>query len=325
MKHFKPPLQDQPIPTTPYLHTATAMVLGGALLATTGARAEQPPPPCHANPQAAADVATVRNRGDVAQLPDVLSDALQRLADPPHTYLPMQVYAEADKPSQLFQYYLLDTNGFEPNVFTTTIPGVNDSAMLTATGAELRPADDRRRCASCSSPSPACRPIPNDVAAFIDVFTDISGLFVINNESGWYEGWMIHDLRVADGRAAARGRPRAVRHHHRSADADAAAAMGNRQQRRRARSSRSTAARALPERDDHFPDRQTNVVPIQLSMGATTACSRRDATRTGSSTTRPTGFIRCTSCRSRAASRTRSSGSRRRLSSIGPGSAAARS
>ncbi len=25
---------------------------------------------------------------------------------------------------------------------------------------------------------------------------DFSGLFIINNESGWYEGWMISDIRV---------------------------------------------------------------------------------------------------------------------------------
>jgi hypothetical protein len=36
---------------------------------------------------------------------------------------------------------------------------------------------------------------PEDQRATIDVFTDISGLCLINNESGWYEGWMIHDLR----------------------------------------------------------------------------------------------------------------------------------
>ena len=30
--------------------------------------------------------------------------------------------------------------------------------------------------------------------AFIDIFTDISGLFVIDNESGWYEGWLMWDL-----------------------------------------------------------------------------------------------------------------------------------
>jgi hypothetical protein len=46
-------------------------------------------------------------------------------------------------------------------------------------------------------PKPGLPTDPNDVGAFIDIFTDISGLFVINNESGLYEGWMIHDLRVA--------------------------------------------------------------------------------------------------------------------------------
>jgi hypothetical protein len=46
-------------------------------------------------------------------------------------------------------------------------------------------------------PKPGLPTDPNNVRAFIDIFTDISGLFVINNESGWYEGWMIHDLTVA--------------------------------------------------------------------------------------------------------------------------------
>ena len=90
------------------------------------ARAEQPQPPCHPNPNAAADRAEVAGRGDVVNLPQPLKDRLVQLADRPHTYLPMQAFAEADKPSRLFQYYLLDTSGFEPNVFTTTFPGVND-------------------------------------------------------------------------------------------------------------------------------------------------------------------------------------------------------
>src|SRR5258705_4330128 len=67
-------------------------------------------PPCHPNPTADADVATVRNRGDIAQLPKPLKDRLLRLAARPHTYLPLQAFAEADGPSQLFQYYLIDTN-----------------------------------------------------------------------------------------------------------------------------------------------------------------------------------------------------------------------
>jgi len=90
------------------------------------ANAEQPSPPCHPNPNAAADRQTVATRADVTQLPQPLQAQLIRLADRPHTYLPLQVFAEADKPSQLFQYYLLSTDGFEPNVFTTLFPGIND-------------------------------------------------------------------------------------------------------------------------------------------------------------------------------------------------------
>jgi hypothetical protein len=47
----------------------------------------------------------------------------------------VQVFNEADKPSQLFQYYLLDTNGFQPNEFTAIIPGINDGAIPTAANA----------------------------------------------------------------------------------------------------------------------------------------------------------------------------------------------
>jgi hypothetical protein len=89
------------------------------------AYAEQPPPPCHPNPNAAQDVATVTGRDDIANLPAPLKDRLAQLADRPHSVLPLQVYAEADGSSQLFQYYLLDTAGFEPNVFTTRIPPVS--------------------------------------------------------------------------------------------------------------------------------------------------------------------------------------------------------
>src|SRR2546428_6344660 len=45
-------------------------------------------------------------------------------------------------------------------------------------------------------PKPGLPTDPEDPRAFVDIFTDISPLFVINNESGWYEGWMIHDITV---------------------------------------------------------------------------------------------------------------------------------
>src|SRR5258705_13105963 len=138
---------------------------------------------------------TVAKRGDIQTLPAELQDRLVQLAGRPHSVLPLQVFNEADSPSQLFQYYLLDTHNFEPNVFTTLIPGVNDTAMLTATGGNCGlPTIGTVRLVV--EPKPDLPTNPNNVRAFIDVFTDISGLFVINNESGWYEGWMIHDLTV---------------------------------------------------------------------------------------------------------------------------------
>src|ERR1700740_1246317 len=171
------------------------MALGIAFGALSNAYAEQPPPPCHPNPNAAADRDAVAARGDIAKLPQPLKDRLIRLADRPHTYLPLQVFSEADHPRQPFPYYLLDAEGFEPNVFTTIFPGVNDQVQLSATGGNcgLTTIGTVR---VVLEPKPGLPTDPNNPRAFNDVFTDISPLFVINNESGWYEGWMIHDITV---------------------------------------------------------------------------------------------------------------------------------
>src|SRR3989441_897715 len=210
----------------PIFETFGALVaLCVATLTPLAASAEQPPPPCHPNPQAASDMATVASRGDVALLPAPLKDRLVQLAGRPHTYLPMQVNAEAPGPSQFFQYYLLDTQGFERNVFTARIPGVNDQAMLTVTGANCDlPTVGAVRVVL--EPKAGLPTDPNDVRAFIDIFTDISGLFVINNESGWNESSRIHH-RVVPSRA----KPRADGHAQfgtiTAADAAALAEMGS--------------------------------------------------------------------------------------------------
>src|SRR5690349_18868013 len=244
------------------------------------AAAKQPPPPCHPNATAAMDVAQVRSRGDVKDLPDPLKDRLSKLAFRPHSQLPTQAYAEAHfdngrpKPSQLFQYYLLDTTGFEPNPFTATFPGVNDTAMLTATGPVCNlPTIGSVRVVL--EPKPGLPTDPNDVRAFIDIFTDISGLFVINNESGWYEGWMIHDLRVAPVAAPlAGGRPQFGT--ITAADADALAAMGDHNNVTGNIFTVDGKAVHFPSATDHFPDRQSNTVPIQLSMGAWNTLQQSD-------------------------------------------------
>jgi hypothetical protein len=103
----------------------------------------------------------------------------------------------------------LDTTGFRPNVFTSIVPGINDNGVIP-TGANF--ANDGLPTVGAVrltlEPKPGLPTDPSDPRAFIDMFTDISGLFVINNESGWYEGWLMWDLRVppvaeqlSDGRA----------------------------------------------------------------------------------------------------------------------------
>jgi hypothetical protein len=249
-----------------------------ALLGIHSARAEQPPLPCHPNPNATADDATVASRGDVVNLPGPLKERLIRLADRPHTYLPLQVFNEADPAtqgaSQLFQYYLLDTTGFEPNVFTTLIPGVNDQVQLTVTGANCG-LETIGTVRVVLEPKIGLPTDPNNPRAFNDVFTDISPLFVINNESGWYEGWMIHDITVP---TVAAPRP------------DGHAQFGTLTQRdaailQRMGTGNNVAGNIFtvdgqkphfPSASDHFPDVQTNVVPLHVSMGAFNAQQQSD-------------------------------------------------
>jgi hypothetical protein len=247
----------------------------GASAATDDGGADQPPPPCHPNPQAAADIAMVAQRSDVAGLPTPLKNRLLRLAGRPHSVLPLQVYAEADGPSQLFQYYLIDTTGFEPNVLTQIFPGVNDKVMLTATGADCGlPTVGAVRLAL--EPKTGLPTDPNDPRSFIDIFTDISVLFVINNESGWYEGWMIHDLVVPD---VAPPRPDGHAQFGKITqdDAEQLAAMGDGNDQPGETFTVDGRAPHFPSAQDRFPKVQTNVVPIQLSMGAYNALQQSDA------------------------------------------------
>jgi len=125
-------------------------------------------------------------------------------------------------------------------------------------------------------PKPGLPTDPNDVEAFIDIFTDIAGLFVINNESGWYEGWMIHDLPVA----SIKNQPRPDGHAPfgtlLQADADALKAMGSGHNVPGHIFTTDGNAVRLPRPTDQFPDVQTNVVPLQLSMRAWNTLQQSD-------------------------------------------------
>jgi hypothetical protein len=274
------------------LHVRFAIAVSGALIAPRAANAQQvcpnphPVPPqinpdtgamCHPS----ACTPNLCSRGDIFPLStpqtQALQDRLVLLDCSPHSIAPLQVFAEADNKSLLFQYYLLDSTGFQPSVLTTKIPGINDdpSTMRTSWGANCNLATiGSARLAL--EPKPGLPTDPDDPRAFIDIFTDLRGLFVINNESGWYEGWMIHDLRVAPVAPSTNGH--APFGTITADDAKLLAKMGS--------GNNGTAgnfftvdgnAPHLPSPGDHFPGKVTNVVPIQLSMGAYNALQQSDA------------------------------------------------
>ena len=265
------------ISTVRWLNLAAGSVFTVALAVTWASmvNAEQPPAPCHPNPSAAADQNAVQTRGDVANLPGPLKARLGQLANRPHSAVPTQAFAEADGASQLFQYYLLDTSGFEPNVFTAIFPGVNDHAQLTATGSDCGlPTVGAVRVVL--EPKPGLPTNPNDPRAFIDIFTDISGLFVINNESGWYEGWMIHDMTVPSVNATPRKDGHAQFGAILPADAAILKNAGTHNNVPGAIFTVDGRAPRLPSASDHFPDMQSNTVPIYVSMGAYNCLQQSD-------------------------------------------------
>ena len=222
-----------------------------------------------------ADEQFVLHRGDVRQLPEPLRQRLGLLASRPHTYNPMRAFAEADKPSQLFQYYLLNVGGFQPNVFTTIIPGVNDHAIPTAANAANHRLPTIGAVRIVLEPKPGLPTDPKDPGAFIDIFTDISGLFVINNESGWYEGWMVHDVvvpRMAPPRADGHAQFGTIT----SADATAILAWGDHNNMPGKFFTRDGKEPSFPNIKDHFPDKQTNLVSVTLSMGAYNCLQQSD-------------------------------------------------
>jgi hypothetical protein len=128
--------------------------------------AEQPPSPCHPNPNADQDMAAVAARGDIASLPAPLQSQILRIAGRPHSQLPTQTFNEADEASQLFQYVLLDTNGFEPKCSRRSFRALTitcNSRRQAPTAGYLRSA----RCGVVLEPKPGLPLDPNNPRAFI--------------------------------------------------------------------------------------------------------------------------------------------------------------
>ena len=215
------------------------------------------------------------NRGDIRPLPAPLKKRLIRIAKRPHTHLPMTLFSEAAAPSQLFQYYLLDTTGFQPNVFTSVVPGINDTAIATAANAANGGLPTIGAVRIALEPKPGLPTDPNDPRAFIDIFTDISGLFVINNEAGWYEGWMIQDIPVpAIASAKADGTSQFGK--ITPADASVLAAIGDGNNVPGRLFTVDGKVPHFPAAGDRFPTSGKNTIAHPVSMGAYNALQQSD-------------------------------------------------
>jgi hypothetical protein len=191
------------------------------------------------------------------------------LIELPHAYPAVTAFNEAAKPSLLFQYYLLDQNSFQPNVFTTQIPGINDTATPPAAGAlgAIR---------VVLEPKPGLPLDPHNVHAAIDTFADFSGLNVINNESGWYENWMIHDLvvaKVADPRNDGTAQFGTIT----ADDAAALKEMGSGNDVTDNLFTSDGNAPRFPNASDRFPNKQSNLVWFAVSVGTFNGLQVNDA------------------------------------------------
>ncbi len=112
--------------------------------------------------------------------------------------------------------------------------------------------------------------------AAIDTFADFSGLNVINNESGWYENWMIHDLVVANV-AAPRKDGRAQFGTITADDAAALKKMGSGNNVTGNLFTTDGNAPRFPAATDHFPDNQSNLAWFAVSVGTFNGLQVNDA------------------------------------------------
>jgi hypothetical protein len=219
-------------------------------------------------PAAEPDVNQLLNRPDIKHLPMALKNRLAQLLEMPHAFPAVPAFNEATNPSLLFQYYLLDQTSFQPNVFTAQIKGINDTATPPDSGAlgAIR---------VVLEPKPGKPLDPHNVKAAIDTFADFAGLNVINNESGWYENWMIHDLVVAKVANPVGGRPQFGT--LTAADAAALKKMGGGNNVPGNLFTSNGNAPRFPSIKDNFPSRQSNLVWFAVSAGTFNGLQVNDA------------------------------------------------
>lgn len=227
------------------------------------------------NPNEQADRQAILNRDDVRLLPPALRARMADIAGRPHTFLPQPAAAEGGPTDTLGSFFLLESTGFQRNPFTFQFPGISDTARRTATGAFGVPTIGATRVVLTLRDSGA-----GDIAdprTEANIFTDVAGLIPINNESGWYEGWLVHDLRVPVAAALPAGQTAAAFGTITPADAQALARMGSGNNVPGAVFTTNGNAPRQPAATDRFPTNQSNIVSVYVSTGTFNALQLADA------------------------------------------------
>jgi hypothetical protein len=119
-----------------------------------------------------------------------IKSMLAKLRAMPHVY-PPQAIAAGDHPAQVVQYVLLDNKNFQPNVFTSKIPGINDTAPPTAGDSETV-----GLARMVVLQHPGLPTDPNDPRTHIGIYLDISGLQPALAEVGVYEATLLYNTQI---------------------------------------------------------------------------------------------------------------------------------
>ncbi|MFT5163244.1 MAG: hypothetical protein ACI9FJ_001830 [Alteromonadaceae bacterium] len=116
--------------------------------------------------------------------------ALLAMKSKPHTYSAQNIF-KASNSKDFAQYAVLDNHGFQDNVFTGHVQGINDTADLTASdentvGLARMVVLDK----------PGITTDPSDPRSHVGVYIDVSGLKTIKGESGWYEATLMYTTQI---------------------------------------------------------------------------------------------------------------------------------
>ncbi|MDP2345318.1 MAG: hypothetical protein Q8O67_30520 [Deltaproteobacteria bacterium] len=122
-----------------------------------------------------------------------LSDCQGRLEETDATYPPQEIRG-ADGEAFLHGYYLIDSANLK-NPFTSQEAGFNEQCGLAID----EPIGTIRAVIEPNSDGVVDAADPH---SRVELFTDVCGVAVINNESGWYEGWLISDVLIPEVRDA---------------------------------------------------------------------------------------------------------------------------